>query len=205
MADLRKQDNIYARVLELIILTATRAGEAFKARWEEVDLSAGIWTIPAERMKMGKEHRVPLSEAAVKLLESLPRLIGSRYIFQTSRGGCVAHKPVLKLIEAMHESNIQAGGKGYIDPKQNCVITTHGFRSTFRDWAGETTGYPREVCEHALAHRLADKAEAAYQRGDMLAKRAQLMADWAKYCGIVQPSADNAIDNEVSDGKMKPV
>ena len=86
----------------------------------------------------------------------------------------------------MHKANIQSGGTGYIDPKQNKIITTHGFRSTFRDWAAETTAYPWEVCEHALAHKLSDNVEAAYQRGDLLAKRARLMADWAQYCGAIQ-------------------
>jgi len=85
----------------------------------------------------------------------------------------------------LHESDLRAGGKGYLDPKQNCVITTHGFRSTFRDWAAETTAHPWEVCEHALAHKLLDKVEEAYQRGDLLLKRTRLMADWSQYCNNV--------------------
>jgi integrase len=156
----------------------------FGAVWEEIDMAAGIWTIPAERMKAGKEHRVPLSDGAVKLLESLGNA-GSRYVFPASRGGRVSHKLVSTLIKNMHESNLKAGGKGFVDPKQNRVITMHGFRSTFRDWAAETTAYPREVCEHALAHKLPDKVEAAYQRGDLLAKRARLMSDWSLYCGTL--------------------
>jgi len=191
ISDLRKREGIPARALELIILTATRAGEVYGATWAEIDLCAKIWTIPADRMKADKEHRVPLSDDAIKLLESLPRNADSRYVFMTSRGSCVSHWSIFRLIKTMHESAVAAGRKGYIDPKQNCVITTHGFRSTFRDWAGETTAYPREVCEHALAHRLADKVEAAYQRGDLLAKRARMMSDWASYCGTIRPSAEN--------------
>ena len=94
----------------------------------------------------------------------------------------MCHTLLIRLIRSLHESDLRAGGKGYLDPKQNCVITTHGFRSTFRDWAAETTAHPWEVCEHALAHKLPDKVEAAYQRGDLLAKRARLMADWSQYC-----------------------
>ena len=185
MAELRKQENTPARALELIILTATRAGEVFGATWEEINMSTRIWTIPEERMKAGKEHRVPLSDEAVKLLESLPRISDSKCVFPAPRGGRMSDQTVGRLIRNMHKSNIKAGGKGFIDPKQNCIITTHGFRSTFRDWAAETTAYPREVCEHALAHRLPDKVEAAYQRGDMLVKRTGLMSDWARYCGII--------------------
>jgi integrase len=197
MSDLRKYEGIPARALELVILTATRAGEVYGAKWDEIDIGAKIWTIPANRMKADKEHRVPLSDGAIKLLESLPRNADARYVFMTTRGGCVSHWSIFRLIKDMHETAIAAGRKGYIDPKQNSVITTHGFRSTFRDWAGETTSYPREVCEHALAHKLADKVEASYQRGDLLAKRARMMADWALYCGAIQPSAEN---NAVSAG-----
>jgi integrase len=186
MAALRKKEGMAARALEFIILTATRDGEVFGAVWEEINMTAKIWTIPAERMKMEKEHRVPLSDEAIKLLESLPRFTGSRYVFPALRGGNIAHNAVSRLIKGMHESDICAGGKGYIDPKQNCVVTTHGFRSTFRDWAAETTEHPWEVCEHALAHKLADKVEAAYQRGDLLVKRARLMADWSRYCGTTE-------------------
>jgi integrase len=187
MTELQKHEGMSARALEFVILTAARAGEVFGAAWEEINIDAGIWTIPAERMKAGKEHRVPLSDVAVKLLKSLPRIANPRYIFPAFRGGLMSHTTITRLIRCMHESDIQAGGKGFIDPKQNCVITTHGFRSTFRDWAAETTAYPREVCEHALAHGLMNKVEAAYQRGDLLAKRTRLMTDWARYCGMINP------------------
>ena len=182
MSELRKCEGMPNRALEFTILTVTRAGEAFGAEWEELDLQAKVWTIPAERMKAGKKHRVPLSDETIKLLESLPCIKDSRYVFPASHGGRLATTAVFRLIKSMHESARAKGGKGYIDPKQNCVITTHGFRSTFRDWAAETTAHSWEVCEHALAHRLPDKVEEAYQRGDLLAKRARLMSDWAQFC-----------------------
>jgi integrase len=185
--ELRKHECIPARALEFAILTVARAGEVFGAAWEEFNMSAKIWTIPAERMKAGKEHRVPLSDEVVKLLKSLPRNTISRYIFPAVRGGLMSHAAITRLIRNMHDSDIQAGGKGFFDLKQNCVVTTHGFRSTFRDWAAETTAYSSEICEHALAHKLINKVEAAYQRGDLLTKRVRLMADWARYCEVVQP------------------
>ena len=188
MAELRKRNSIPARALELLILTATRDGETAGAKWEEIDLKANIWTIPAERMKAGKEHRVPLSNAAVKLLKNIPHIAGSRYIFPADHGGRISHSAINRLIKRMHNAEINAGRKGFIDPKQNEVVTTHGFRSTFRDWAAETTAHPWEVCEHALAHKLLDKVEEAYQRGDLLVKRARLMSDWSKYCGTIKPS-----------------
>jgi integrase len=181
MAELRKREGIHARALEFAILTAARAGEVFGATWEEIDLAAKIWIIPAERMKAEKEHRVPLSDGAAGLLESLP--VKGSHVFQSMLGKRIAHTTVSRIIREMHEADLQAGGRGFIDPKLNSVATMHGFRATFRDWAAEATAYPREVCEHALAHRLLDKVEAAYQRGDLLVKRAALMSDWARYCG----------------------
>lgn len=172
MAELRKREGISARALEFAILTAARSGEVRGATWAEIDLAGRIWTIPAERMKAGKEHRVPLSDDAVKLLEALPRIKGNNHVFPAPRGGQLSDMALTAVLRRM-----DYGG-----------LTQHGFRSTFRDWAGETTAYPREVCEHALAHKLADGVEAAYQRGDLLAKRARLMADWASYCGQVVAS-----------------
>jgi len=186
MAELRKREGMASRALELIVLTATREGEVLGAVWEEFDMTAKIWTIPAERMKSGKEHRIPLSEGAMKLLESLPRMPESKYVFPWKTGSRIHRATVRRLIWSMHEADVKAGGKGYTDPKQKKVVTVHGFRSTFRDWAGETTTYPSGVCEHALAHKLIDKVEAAYQRGDMLVKRTQLMADWSEHCGTIQ-------------------
>ena len=177
MVELRKREGFSARALEFAILCASRSGEVRGATWAEIDLPGRIWTVPAERMKAGKEHRVPLSDEAVKLLEALPRIVGNDYVFPAPRGGQLSDMALTAVLRRM-----ERGG-----------LTQHGFRSTFRDWAGETTAYPREVCEHALAHKLADGVEAAYQRGDLLAKRARLMADWARYCGTVQGSAENVV------------
>jgi integrase len=165
MVELRAKDTQAAKALELQILTATRPGEVAGARWEEIDLQARLWTIPASRMKAEKEHEIPLSDAAVRLLKQLPRV--SDYVFP---GGRSLMKPqstaaAMKLIKDLRPG-----------------ITAHGMRSAFRDWAGEKTAYPREMIEHALAHQLKDKAEASYQRGTLMPKRARLMTAWATYC-----------------------
>lgn len=162
---LREQDGIAARALELTILTAARTGEVIGATWAELDLEGAIWTVPAERMKGGRPHRVPLSPSAVKLLRTLPSTDG--YVFP----GRQARKPLsnmamLQLLERM--------GHG--------ELTVHGFRSTFRDWASERTSYPRKVCEMALAHAIADETEAAYRRGDLFEKRRKLMLEWSRHC-----------------------
>ena len=166
MPQLKDRAGISARALEFAILTATRSGEVRGARWCEIDIDDRLWTIPSERMKAGKEHRVPLSSQVIELLQALPRLAGSAFVFPAPRSKQLSDMSLTSVLRRM----------GYND------ITQHGFRSTFRDWAGETTNYPREVCEHALAHRLADGVEAAYQRGDLLEKRRCLMEDWAEFC-----------------------
>lgn len=176
MAELRKREGMSARALEFAILTAARSGEVRGATWAEIDLPGRIWTVPAERMKAGKEHRVPLSDEAVKLLEALPRIVGNDYVFPAPRGGQLSDMSLTAVLKRM-----ERGG-----------LTQHGFRSTFRDWAGETTNHPREVIEHALAHQLKDKAERAYQRGTLWPKRVHLMADWANYCG--QVAASNVVE-----------
>lgn len=172
MAELRKREGVSARALEFAILTAARSGEVRGAKWDEIDLQSRIWTVPADRMKAGKEHRVPLSEEVIKLLEGQPRIVGNDYVFPAPRGKQLSDMALTAVLRRM--------GRG--------DLTQHGFRSTFRDWAGETTAYPREVCEHALAHKLADGVEAAYQRGDLLAKRAHLMAEWAHFCDVAGPA-----------------
>ncbi len=169
MAELRLREGVSARALEFAILTAARSGEVRGATWSEIDLQARVWTIPGDRMKAGKEHRVPLAIEVISLLKDLPREAGNDHVFVAPRGRKLSDMALTAVLRRMGRGN----------------LTQHGFRSTFRDWAGETTAYPREVCEHALAHRLADGVEAAYQRGDLLAKRAGLMADWSKYCNAV--------------------
>lgn len=172
MADLSLQSGMGARALEFAIITATRSGEVRGAMWSEIDLENAVWNIPAERMKAGREHRIPLSDAAVKLLQALPRIDGSEQVFPNTKGTELSDMTLTAVLRRMKRP-----------------ITAHGFRSTFRDWAGETTAYPREVIEHALAHQLKDKAEAAYARGTLFDKRRRLMADWAKYCSIIATTA----------------
>lgn len=173
MAALRQEEGIAARALEFLILTACRSGEVREATWDEIDLNARLWTIPAQRMKMGREHRVPLSVPVVKLLASLPRQDRTPYVFISTKIG-----------QSLSDMSLNA-----VLRRMKVDAVPHGFRSTFRDWAGESTTYPREVCEHALAHRLADGVEAAYQRGDMLQKRTLMMDEWADFCDTHRPTA----------------
>lgn len=181
---LRQKDGISPKALEFAILTACRSGEIFGSSWREIDFKSKVWIIPKERMKAEKEHRVPLSEPAIELLKSIQTDIEPQgYIFPAPRGGgMLSDMSLTALIKRMHEQKYKENGLGYIDPKQNRVITTHGFRSTFRDWSADKTNYPREVCEHVLAHKLPDEVEAAYLRGAYLEKRKGLMADWAEFC-----------------------
>jgi integrase len=164
LAKLREQPGMGARALEFAILTASRSGEVRGATWAEIDRSARVWTIPAARMKAGKEHRVPLSAEALALLEELPLMAGSEFVFPAARGGALSDMTLSAVLRRMAVDAVP-----------------HGFRSTFRDWAGERTAHPREVIEHALAHQLKDKAEAAYHRGDLFEKRRRLMDDWATF------------------------
>ena len=165
MAELRENESISARALEFTILTAARTGETIGAKWSEIDLDAAVWTVPGERMKGGKEHEVPLSKEAVTLLENLPREKGG-YMFPGAR----AKKPLSNMAMLQLLRGIRSG------------LTVHGFRSTFRDWAGDRTNFPREVIEHALAHQIKDKAEASYRRSSALEKRRKLMDAWSSYC-----------------------
>ncbi|RYE07037.1 MAG: site-specific integrase [Hyphomicrobiales bacterium] len=164
--ELQARPGISARALEFSILCASRSGEVRGAVWDEFDLEGGVWTIPAERMKAGKEHRIPLAPQTIQLLRGLPRFAKEPHVFGAPRGGPLSDMSLTAVLKRMGQTE----------------ITQHGFRSTFRDWAGETTNYAREVIEHALSHQLKDKAEAAYQRGDLLQKRSALMKDWADFC-----------------------
>ena len=170
MLKLRAAEGRGARALEFAILTAARSGEVRGARWAEVDRQAKMWVIPAARMKAGKEHRVPLSDAALSLLDALPKIDAGDLVFPASRTGLdgVA-KPLsdMALTAVMRRMGLDA--------------VPHGFRSTFRDWAAERTNYPRDVAEMALAHTIGDKVEAAYRRGDLFDKRRQMMNDWAEF------------------------
>ncbi len=173
MGRLSKQEGMAARALAFTILTAARTGETIGAKWGEIDLAAKAWTIPADRMKAGKEHRVPLAPAAVAILEQAAERRENDYVFPGARGAGLSNMALLVLLRRM--------GRG--------DLTTHGFRSTFRDWAAERTGFPREVAEQALAHALSDKVEAAYRRGDLFDKRRKLMEPWARACSQPLPAS----------------
>ena len=179
-ADLRTREGFGARALEFAALTAARSGEVRGATWDEIDLKRGLWTVPAERMKMKREHRVPLSPAAVAMLETLPRLDGNPLVFPAAKGGMLSDMTLSATMRRMHET-AEAEGAGFIDPRNKRPAVPHGLRSTFRDWVAERTTYPGEMAEVALAHRISNAVEAAYRRGDMVDKRRAMMAAWAGF------------------------
>jgi integrase len=168
IAKLRAREATAADALEFLILTAARSGEVLNACWDEIDLASKIWTIPAERMKAANEHRVPLSAAAIKILEKMAKLrvAGSEVVFPGQQRGQPMSNMALNMLLR----------------RLGVDVTSHGFRSSFRDWAGETTQYPRELAEVALAHTVGDETERAYRRGDALERRRPLMDDWATFC-----------------------
>jgi integrase len=179
IAALHKQDGVGARALEFLILTATRTGEVIGARWEEFDIGKRVWTVPADRMKAGKEHRVPLSDRALAIIERMKaeRINDHPFVFPGARPGKhLSNMAMLKLLGRMGRDD----------------ITAHGFRSTFRDWAAECTHFPNEVLEMALSHTVSDEVEAAYRRGDLLQKRRDLMEAWVTYCNP-ETGAENVI------------
>lgn len=179
MVELRAKEGLGVKALEFAILTAARSGEVRMATWSEVDLDRKEWVIPAGRMKAGKEHTVPLSNAALDLLRNLPKLEGCELIFPsvTKENKPLSDMTLTSILRRMGQKD----------------ITVHGFRSSFRDWAGDTTHFPKEVIENALAHQLKDKAEAAYARSTQLAKRRDLMDAWALYCSAQNSSAEPKI------------
>ena len=174
MTALKTHAGVGARALEFTVLTAARSGEVRGARWSEIDLDKAVWTIPAERMKAGRAHTVPLSPAAVTLLKSLDRIDGEQLIFPAPRGGELSDMTLTAVLRRMEQP-----------------FTVHGFRSTFRDWAAERTNFPSDVAEMALAHTIGNKVEAAYRRGDLMTKRIKMMAAWANFCAT--PSQSNVI------------
>lgn len=180
-ADLQGRDGFGARALEFAALTATRSQEVRGALWDEIDLDQALWIIPAARMKMDREHRVPLSARAVDLLKALPKLEGNPLVFPAARGGQLSDMTLSATMKRMHEADIAEGGKGYLDRVSKRPAVPHGLRSTFRDWAAEKTTYPGDMAEVALAHRISNAVEASYRRGDMIEKRRRMMADWAEF------------------------
>jgi integrase len=175
MADLRKREGVAAKALEFGILCASRSGEIRMASWDEFDLAEKTWTIPGERMKAGKEHMVPLSGRAIELLQQMPRIEGCDWVFPGAKNKPLSDMSLTAVLRRM-----------------DVAVTQHGFRSTFRDWCAESVAnsFPREVAEHALAHSLPDRVEAAYQRSTLFDRRAQLMAAWSDFCS--RPSASTA-------------
>jgi integrase len=176
MDALARQGGIAALALLFTVLTAARTGEAIGATWSEVDFQEAVWTIPARRMKAAREHRVPLSDAAIAVLHYIAELRVDADLDAPIFPGRETGKPLSNMAMS---AVLRRMGRG--------DLTVHGFRSSFRSWCAEATNYPREVAEAALAHTLRDKTEAAYQRGDMMQKRRQLMTDWAYFCGCIPP------------------
>ncbi len=187
IAKLRKRHGMAARALEFAILTAARSGEVRGLIWDEIDFHAKTWTIPASRMKARREHVTILSNDAIALLKSLPRIVGNSYVFPAARGGQLSDMALTAVVRRMHADDKKKGGEGWTDNRSGRVAVVHGFRSTFRDWTAEM-GYDREMSEMALAHIVGSAVERAYRRTDMVERRAALMQDWADYCGQVSES-----------------
>ncbi|WP_333877712.1 tyrosine-type recombinase/integrase [Methylobacter sp.] len=173
IGQLHRQDGIAAKCLEFTILTAARTGETIGATWDEIELDAKTWTIPAVRMKAEREHRVPLSADALTILNDMAAVRINDYVFPSTKKG-LSNMAMLAVLKRMDRAD----------------ITVHGFRSTFRDWAAESTAYPGEVVEMALAHAIKNLTEAAYRRGDLLEKRSRLMEEWARYCKTSRLNGD---------------
>ena len=178
---LQGREGMAALALQFLTLTAARSGELRGATWDEIDLTKEIWVIPADRMKAGREHRVPLSSTAVDLLEAVPRYLGSPYVFPSPKGGKMSDMSISAVMRRMQADEEKAGRAGFLDPQSRSPAVPHGLRSTFRDWAAERTEYPREMAEIALAHRVGSDVERAYRRGDMVEKRREMMEDWAAF------------------------
>lgn len=178
MAALRRQGGDAARALEFLILTAVRTSEVTGARWHEIDIEKAVWIVPADRIKAGKEHRVPLPEPALVILRAMAETRQGEFVFPGGRRG----RPLSQMAMA-----------GVLERMRCDDITVHGFRSCFRDWAAERTNYPRDVAEMALAHAVGDKVEAAYRRSDLFEKRQRMMADWARYCARIEKADSDKV------------
>lgn len=186
LADLRGREAIAARALEFCVLTATRTAETLGATWDEIDTAARVWIIPASRMKAGRDHRVPLADAALAVLDAVREHSGGAgFVFPGQRRG----RPLSNMALLMQLRRLGRGD-----------LTTHGFRSTFRDWISERTAYPREIAEAALAHAIELKVEAAYRRGDLFDKRRRLMGEWAEFCSSTEAPAGAVLPMERKAG-----
>jgi integrase len=187
MNKLRPQSDISSLALQFLILTATRTNETLNAKWSEINFEEKVWTIPPERMKAKKEHRVPLTDEAVDILKRIPKLNFLEHIFVNSK----TNAPLSS--HALLQKLSQTSGD----------YTVHGFRSSFRDWVSEETAHARDVAEAALAHTLKDKVEAAYRRGDFFRKRQALMSDWSFYCST--KSIDSTVTLLTSKNEIRSI
>jgi len=191
-AALRQREGTGAKALTVLTLCASRSGEIRGMTWDEIDLDAGLWVIPAERMKMDREHRVPLTDPALAIIHAMPRLADTPFVFAAPRGGMLSDMTLSKVMRDMQERAVKAAEKSGADPdkagwrdrRSGRPAVPHGLRSTFRDWAAERTDYPRDMAEIALAHKVGGEVERAYRRGDMIEKRRAMMTDWAKFLGV---------------------
>ena len=185
MTELSGNASVSAMALRFLILTATRTSEVLEAQWDEIDMEGAVWTVPSERMKTGREHRVPLSDASINILEAAPRIRGNPYLFPDARhGGPLSNIALLQLMRGMEYG--AEGARGDYVP--------YGFRSSFRDWSGEVSSFPRDVAEMALAHVIENKVEAAYRRGDLFAKRRKMMQAWADYLERLKTGTEVALN-----------
>lgn len=190
-AELRKLRGMATRCLEFAVLCASRSGEVRGATWDEIDLEARIWKIPGARMKMERDHRIPLSDEAVALLKATPRVSGSPYVFPAVRGGALSDMSLSATMRRMQEAATKDGGRGWIDPDSGRPAVPHGLRSTFRVYCAER-GVDRDMAELCLAHSVGSAVERAYQRSDMVERRRALMSEWAAFCRGKEP-AENVV------------
>lgn len=182
-AELRMRNGLAAKALEFLTLTASRSNEVRLATWHEIDLERPAWIIPAKRMKMRREHRVPLAPAAVSLLQELPRMAGSDLVFPSAKFGPMSDMTLSAVMRRMHKDATKVGQAGWLDQVLKRPAVPHGLRSTFRDWVSERTDFPGDMAELALAHKVGNSVEQAYRRGDMLDKRMDMMTKWAAFLG----------------------
>ncbi len=180
-AAVRQRDGMGARALEFTALTAARSKEVRGALWEEISLKDGLWIVPAARMKMSREHRVPLTCDALAILETLPRFENNPLVFPAPRGGEMSDMTLSAAMKRLHKADLDEGGSGFIDRVSKRPAVPHGLRSTFRDWVAEHTHFPGDMAEIALAHKVSNAVEASYRRGDMIEKRRTMMAAWADF------------------------
>ncbi|MGR3513498.1 MAG: tyrosine-type recombinase/integrase [Paracoccaceae bacterium] len=191
---LRMRNGMSNRALEFAALTATRSQEVRGAQWDEIDAEAGLWIIHAHRMKMDREHRVPLSKASIELLGALPRFEENPLVFPAPRGGKLSDMSLSAAMRKLHKSEVESKRTGFFDRVNKRPAVPHGLRSTFRDWVAERTHFPGDMAEIALAHRVPNAVEAAYRRGDLLEKRRTMMNSWAEFLTGVSGNDGNVIE-----------